>query len=137
MQKDLEGGCQCGAVRYVASGEPIMTALCHCSMCRRASGAPAVAWIMFKEECVAFTRGAPRHHASSPDARRGFCGSCGTPLCFGARYIPGVIDLTVGSLDQPDLVHIDFHYWYSKRLSWLHVEDGLPKHAEFPPPGSH
>lgn len=129
----LEGGCQCGAVRYVASGAPLMTALCHCTMCRRANAAPAVAWVLFEAENVRFTQGEPATFASSPDARRGFCARCGTPLSFTASYIPGLIDLTVGSLDQPERVQLDFHYWYSKRLSWLHVADDLPKHPEFPP----
>lgn len=38
----LEGGCQCGSVRYRITGDPVMTALCHCTMCRRANAAPAV-----------------------------------------------------------------------------------------------
>lgn len=129
----LEGGCQCGAVRYVAKGAPLMTALCHCSMCRHASAAPAVAWVLFEEANVRFTSGQPTTYASSSEARRGFCSRCGTPLSFTASYIPGLIDLTVCSLDHPERVKLDFHYWYTQRLSWLHVEDELPKHPEFPP----
>lgn len=44
----LEGGCQCGAVRYRIAGRPVMAALCYCSMCRRANAAPAVAWAMYQ-----------------------------------------------------------------------------------------
>ena len=42
----LAGGCYCGAVRYETRGEPIERALCHCSICRATTGAPAVvgAW---------------------------------------------------------------------------------------------
>ena len=37
----FSGGCQCGRVRYEADGDPVMVALCHCTMCRRANAAPA------------------------------------------------------------------------------------------------
>ena len=132
-EESLEGGCQCGAVRYVISGAPLMSALCHCTMCRRANAAPAVAWAMFEEGQVRFTKAAPASYASSPEARRGFCASCGTQISFTAGYIPGLIDITVGSLDHPEAVAPTLHYWDSKRLPWLHVSDDLPKYGEFPP----
>ena len=44
---------------------PLMTALCHCTTCRRATGAPAVAWAMFKEEQVTFAGRRPAEYASS------------------------------------------------------------------------
>ena len=50
----LEGGCQCGSVRYRISGNPVMAALCHCTMCRRANAAPAVAWAMYELPQVLF-----------------------------------------------------------------------------------
>jgi hypothetical protein len=44
----LEGGCYCGAVRYVAEGEPVLRAQCDCRTCRQpfhliADGVPAFA----------------------------------------------------------------------------------------------
>ncbi|MGH7006053.1 MAG: GFA family protein, partial [Alphaproteobacteria bacterium] len=122
----IEGGCQCGAVRYAITGAPLLTAICHCTMCRRANAAPAVAWAMFHEPQVRFTKDAPAAYASSPEARRGFCAACGTQISFTASYIPGLIDITIGSLDRPEAMAPTLHYWDSKRLPWLHFGDTLP-----------
>jgi hypothetical protein len=129
----LVGGCQCGAVRYAIEGAPLLTALCHCTMCRRANAAPAVAWAMFHEGQVRFTKGTVAAYASSPEARRSFCAACGTQISFTASYIPGLIDVTIGSLDDPAAVAPALHYWDSKRLPWFHTGDALPRYPEFPP----
>lgn len=129
----LEGGCQCGAVRYRLTGTPMMTALCHCSLCRRANAAPAVAWAMFSDAHVDFTASPPTIYESSPGCRRGFCPRCGTQINFTADFIPGLMDITIGSLDDPDRMPPAFHYWESRRLSWLHLSDDLPRYPELPP----
>ena len=128
------GGCQCGDVRYEASGEPLVIALCHCSMCRRAGAAPAIAWAMYRHEQVRMTGAAPATYASSAQARRSFCSRCGTQISFTAEFIPGLVDLTVGSFDRPEELPPTLHYWDSKRLPWVAVADGLPRYEEFPPP---
>jgi len=128
-----QGGCQCGAIRYEITGAPVIVAICHCTMCRRANAAPAVAWAMFHESQVAFTRDTPTFYGSSAEAKRGFCPACGTQISFTAGYIPGLIDITVGSLDEPHAVAPALHYWDSERLPWVEFSDRLPKHAAFPP----
>ena len=130
--REYSGGCQCGAVRWRAAGAPLMTAICHCSMCRRANAAPVVAWAMFTQDQVRF-EGEPKVYASSDEGRRGFCAHCGTQISFTADYIPGLIDLTIGSMDEPDALVPQFHYWHSKHLAWVEFADGLPRHPEFPP----
>jgi hypothetical protein len=131
--RNLEGGCQCGAIRYRVTGEPVMAAICHCAMCRRANAAPAVAWAIFEEPQVVFLRGSPTIYGSSPGERRGFCPACGTQISFTADYIPGLIDLTIGSFDHPETVAPTLHYWDRERLPWLRFADDLPRHPEFLP----
>jgi hypothetical protein len=133
QKHSLQGGCQCGLVRYRISGEPKLRALCHCSMCRRAHAAPAVAWVMFEESQVAFTGQPLKIYHSSPGVGRGFCGNCGTQVSFAADYIPGMIDISTGSLDDPNQLAPQLHYWDRNRLSWLQFSDALPRYPEFPP----
>jgi hypothetical protein len=34
-----QGACHCGRVRFALDGPPMMSACCHCSLCRRWTGA--------------------------------------------------------------------------------------------------
>jgi hypothetical protein len=34
-----QGACHCGRVRFALAGPPMMAACCHCSICRRWTGA--------------------------------------------------------------------------------------------------
>lgn len=129
----LSGGCQCGRIRYEVTGEPMLSAICHCSMCRRANAAPVVAWAMFHESQVTFTGSPLRQYRSSEEAQRGFCEHCGTQISFTASFLPELIDITTGSLDQPESVRPSLHYWYDRHLSWVEFADGLPRHPELPP----
>lgn len=74
----------------------------------------------------AWTRGVPSMFRSSSAAERGFCSTCGTPLSFG--YLESEwIDVTVGSLDEPERAAPEFHYGVESRLTWLDRLDGLPR----------
>ncbi|MGH6886292.1 MAG: GFA family protein [Geminicoccales bacterium] len=132
-EHELHGGCQCGAIRYRITGAPLLAAICHCTMCRRANAAPAVAWAMFEEAQVVLRKGSPTTYASSSRAKRGFCPVCGTQISFTADYIPGLIDVTIASLDHPEMVAPTLHYWDAERLPWVHLADDLPRYPEFPP----
>lgn len=134
-EQTLDGGCQCGKIRYAITGEPVMAAICHCSMCRRAHSAPAVAWAMYNDTQLTFTGSDLTYFKSSEDAQRGFCGACGTQISFTANFLPNLIDISIGSLDKPDAITPVLHYWHSKRLPWAEFADGLPRHPELPPFG--
>lgn len=123
-----EGGCLCGAVRLAVEGPPVQTELCHCAMCRRAAGAPVVAWGTWPRERFRWTAGQPVVHASSNEARRSFCGACGTSLTFELVDAPDTVDVTLASLDDPTLFPPSRHIWTMSRLPWLRLDERLPQH---------
>jgi len=129
------GSCFCGTVRFAARGEPIAVALCHCSMCRRSAGAPVVAWAMFPLSDFEWSRGKPAVYASTPGVERSFCRTCGTTLTFVADFMPGLVDVTVASFEDPAALSPQMHIWDGARLPWLATSDSLPRHAELPPQG--
>lgn len=100
MPQMMTGGCQCGRVRYAAKIASDEAYLCHCTMCRRATGGVSIAFVNIARADVAWTGAAPAFYRSSPIAQRPFCADCGTPLGF--QFLDGDrMDLTVGSFDDP------------------------------------
>ena len=125
----LAGGCLCGAIRYEIDAPPALETCCHCTLCRRASGAPFVAWFTVDPAHFRFTQGEPASYASSSRARRSFCATCGTQLTFRADDMHDEIDVTTCSLDDPERVPPRDHTWVRSQLSWISLADPLPRHT--------
>jgi hypothetical protein len=125
----LDGGCLCGAVRYRCEPPARPAAYCHCTSCRRAAGAHAVAWFTVPNSSLTFTQGQPAIYRSSAPVQRGFCGRCGTQLTYRNDQWPDEVDLTVGSLDDPGRVAPTSHIWMEDAAPWDRPGDGLPVHA--------
>jgi len=125
MNKIIEGGCLCGAVRYRVTGEPLARTLCHCRTCRRASGAPSLAWVVFRAGDVAFVGAQPTQFRSSPDVIRTFCARCGTPLTYQRPSKPGTLDITTVTLDHPEDFPPTKEIWLEHKLAWERANDAL------------
>jgi len=121
----LTGGCFCGHVRYEAEGATFNQTNCHCSICRRTTGAPFVAWFSVPRAQLKLTS-EPKRFRSSGKATRGFCPACGAQITFeldGADEI----DITTCSLDDPNRASPVDHTWTSSQLAWVKLADGLPQ----------
>ena len=126
------GRCHCGAIHYVATGEPAHHALCHCEDCRRSAGAPMIGWIAFSSDRVTVT-GDPVTYASSEHGRRQFCGTCGTGLFYtNAKMLPGIIDIQSGTLDDPADFPPGVHIQVADRLPWMETAHELPAFEHYP-----
>src|ERR1700760_2574680 len=125
MGDQFEGGCLCGAVRFVARGQPDAVMWCHCQSCRRHSGAPVSVFAAFRREAYVVTKGEIIRFNSSPGRWRGFCARCGSTLtCEGEANSPEV-HLHVGSVDDAARYQPTRHIFPEERLPWL-ILDEIP-----------
>ncbi len=123
----FEGGCLCGLIRYRATAQPLRGVICHCDMCRKHSGAPALAFVHFPTESFAWLESKPSWYRSSPFAERAFCPSCGSTLGMREEVLGDRVQVCIGSLDEPGRVQIQDHVWTSSRVSWFDTNDRLPR----------
>src|SRR5688572_23924616 len=126
----LKGGCFCGWIRYEAAGMPFNETNCHCSICRRTTGAPFVAWFSVPRSGFRLVRGEPTHFKSTAKGTRSFCPRCGTQLTFEFDDLPDEIDVTTCSLDNPEGLPPRDHTHTSSKVSWVKLADRLPDYQE-------
>jgi hypothetical protein len=123
--RNLTGGCQCGALRYELLKPSDHASICHCRMCQKAGGGPIMAFARVKKSELRWTRGTLSIFRSSNLVERGFCSACGTPLTY--NYLEGPnISVSTGSLDNPESVRPDLQYGVEGELSWFASLTKLP-----------
>ena len=135
MERQGCGGCACGAVRYALDSVPFDAGWCHCRICQRVSGAPAMVFATVPAGDLVFAEGADRVRVlkSTGFGERRFCESCGTPLLIQVDYQPETVDFPVATLDDPDAVPPGFHIFRASRIAWFETADDLPRHDRFRP----
>ena len=126
----FSGRCLCSQTRFQASGGATHLCYCHCRSCRRASGAPFVAWGTVRSEGFRLTRGELTRFPSSEEVNRGFCATCGSALTYAHDARPQELDVTLATLDEPSLLQPEYHIWVSHKLPWVVLNDGLPQYPE-------
>ena len=128
MQTRLEGGCLCGAVRYLLEATPNYVYLCHCRDCQLESGSPFVTDMNIDRAAVQIA-GPLRRYTRTGDSgkpvHRNFCTVCGTTLLTEFDVDPEHVSLKACSLDDPSWLTPDRHLFVSRTPSWLKLDDGL------------
>jgi hypothetical protein len=124
----ITGGCLCGSVRYRSANPPNRSTLCHCSTCRRASGANAQGWVTLARAGFQFIASSPAEYRSSIAVRRTFCSKCGTPLTYWHEGWPDEIAVSIGSMDAPNEAPPSDHTWMSEAIAWDKPADGLKQY---------
>ena len=132
----LEGGCYCGAVRYVAEGEPVLRAQCHCRACQYFSGGAPNLFMLVPAEGFAYTKGAPKTYRRPDKAdavTREFCAVCGTHMMSRRPGLRPVV-LKIGTLDDPLVYGGAQKAIFTAEGQPFHlIADGVPAFEGLPP----
>ena len=128
--RTADGGCLCGAIRYRVSGEAVAATLCHCRSCRRASGGTNVAWAVFDNRQFKWLTGYPAAYSSSPGIEWLYCKHCGSLVGYRRSSRPEHMDVTTGTLDDPELYPPTVEIWIEHRIAWEPLDPQLPKRPQ-------
>jgi hypothetical protein len=130
MSEPAEGGCLCGSIRYRVSGDPIAATLCHCRSCRRASGGTNVTWAVFDHKDFEWLSGYPGHYSSSPGLEWLFCRDCGSLVGYRRASRPDHMDVTAGTLDDPNRFPPEVEIWTEHRIDWETLHPDRPERPQ-------
>ena len=134
----IAGGCLCGAVRYEVRGPFLRAGHCHCSRCRRHSGAAVSTQGRVRRENFRLVSGSElvRVYHSDDASVKAFCTVCGSSL-FGGSWPDGPeVSIRLGSVDEDPRIRPQFHTFVGSKAPWDEILDDLPQYDGARPQGN-
>lgn len=126
MPTPYTGGCQCGAIRYEVTDEPLTLYACHCTACQKQSSSAFGMTMKVAREAFRITRGEPKSFTSYADSgkeKRGyFCGACGTRIYGDAPSKPEIVSLKPGTLDDTRWLRPVGNLWTDSAQPWVPID---------------
>jgi hypothetical protein len=134
----FRGTCVCGGVRYAISPPFLAFQYCHCSRCRKASGAAHAANLFVPVDQLQWEAGEELvRRYELPEAKywsHCFCDTCGSAVPWKSRTGRAYI-VPAGTLDDdPGIRPTRNIYWASRAQWYLHASE-LEMFEEGPPKG--
>lgn len=133
----INGSCLCGKIKFKINGEILAMTNCHCSQCRKATGAAFGTLAICKKSDFTYTDG--KDHISSykvsDKVTRDFCDNCGSPLPVLEHEAFGVLlmGIPAGLLDDDPKVKPTKHIFVGSKAPWWDITDDSPQHEEWFP----
>lgn len=129
----LKGSCLCGLVTYQVPDAFDYSYYCHCSNCRRATGAAAKPFAAIASDRLTFTSGGDRvmRYGSGGPNLDAHCERCGS-LLYSLVRDGAYLHVTLGTLVDPPSIRPTGHIFAGSKAPWVEICDGLPQFDRFP-----
>ena len=115
----LNGSCSCGAVKFQVNGDVKSIVNCHCKMCRKMNGPAFSTYVAVSDADFEILSGELNNYKVSENARKYFCGECGTPVFNSSSKYAGLKILHLGSLDTDSDFEPQVNIYCESRLNWF------------------
>ena len=137
QDEGVEGGCQCGALRYrVRLSKALTLYRCHCRECQKQSSSAFGMSMILPEAAFSMTRGEPLSWSRRADSGRivncFFCGACGCRLFHNSPSRPGRVNLKPGTLDDASGLRPVGDVWTASRQGWVDLLPGGQRYDRQP-----
>lgn len=131
--RTLVGSCQCGAVTYEVADEFVFAVNCHCSICRRSTGAAFKPIAGIERTKMRITDGQESMmivSASTWHDER--CGQCGS-LLFAVVREGSFVHVAMGTLLDDPTIRPSAHIFVGSKAPWFTITDDLPQYEGHAP----
>ena len=139
MAETVGGSCLCGGVRFEVTLPFTRAIHCHCSRCRKHSGAFGLTVGHIPRDQFRLLQGEELIRVYRPEGGRvkAFCSECGSSL-FGNWWPEGErISVRLGALDGDPKIRPERHSYVDSRAPWVELpDDGLTRYPDAPPPNA-
>lgn len=131
----LKGSCLCGAVAYEVEDAFRYALNCHCTDCRKATGAAFKPIAGIEVEKLSITSGVDtvlRYGGDSPeDSYDIHCGKCGS-LLYSIVQKGTRANVSLGTLTDAPSIRPTMHIFVGSKAPWYEITDDLPQYERFP-----
>lgn len=132
MAREVSGSCLCGAIGFKLHLPALVINNCHCTRCRKASGAAFGSYLhTYKDRFEWTNKNADIINFKPTEGDpRPFCSKCGSrvPLIEAE----GGVIIPAGTLDGDPEIRPYLNIYVGSKACWFSVSDDLPKFDEEP-----
>ncbi len=133
----IDGGCQCGAVRYTLKAPPVVFYICHCTECQTQASSGFGESMRVRKADLEISGVLHQYERPSPSGGviGDFCPKCGTRLFHGRRAYKDTHNIKAGTLDDTSWLRPAGHIWTQSKQPWVRIGPEELAYAQQPDDG--